>query len=369
MAEPLVVDAQTVVVELSDANTTVAGGFLAGPVFPTAAQDQASADLAQAAAAITATSQRAGTTPRVTALLQTLLTNMPLYSGIVATAEADYRQGQPVAAAYLAEANGLMSGTLLPAASSLYSLEQARLSQENQRATHWPGEFLVLALLAALLIALVYVQVRLARRFHRLLNPALLLATVAVLAMVIWVSVALAAEGGAVARSARAGSSPLGVLTHARILDGQARADDELTLVTRDSDPSYQRDYGLVSTRLGALLKTPDARWTGDEIVDLESGNQQWTAYAQAHSRVRQADVGGDLTAAVATDAAAASSDSQHLDVALTQGVDAAVASFSSSAQTAAADLDGLAWAALLLIVVIAGSVIAGVGPRLKEYR
>ena len=369
VAEPLVVDAQTIVVKLSDANTTVAGGFLAGAVFPRAAQSRAATDLAQAAAAITAASQRAGTTPQVTGPLQSLLIDIPLYSGTVATAEADYRQGQPVAAAYLAEANGLMRTTLLPAASSLYDLEQGRLSAENRQATHWPGQLTVLALLAVLLIALLYVQVRLARRFHRLLNPGLLLATGAVVAMVIWVSVALAAEGGAVARSGRVGSTPLGVLTQARILDGQARADDELTLVTRDSDPSYQQDYGSVSTRLVTLLNTPNNRWTAGEMVDLQSGNQQFTAYTQAHTRVRQADTSGDLSAAVATDATTSSSDSQQLDVALTQGIDTAVASFSSSARAAATDLDGLVWAALVLVLVVAGCVIAGLEPRLKEYR
>jgi hypothetical protein len=369
VAEPLVVDAQTVVVELSDANTTVAGGFLAGPVVPTAAQSRASADLAQAAAAITAASQRAGTTPQVTGILQSLLLNLPVYSGIVATAEADYRQHQPVAAAYLAEANGLMSSTLLPAASSLYSLEQARLSQANRRATHWPGQFALLALLAVLLIALVYAQVRLARRFHRLLNPGLLLATVAVVVMLVWVNVALAAEGSAVARSGRVGSTPLGVLTQARIFDGQARADDELTLVTRDANTTYQKDYASVSGRLAALLKTPDSRWTAQERLDLQSGQQQWAAYGQAHTTVRQADARGDLTGAAASDAGAASSDSQQLNVALTRGINTAVASFSSSARAAAADLDLLVWAALILVAVVAGSVIAGVEPRLKEYR
>lgn len=369
VAEPLVVDAQTVVVELSDANTTVAGGFLAGPVVPAAVQNRAAAALAQAGAAITATSQRAGTAPRVTELLQSLLLNMPLYSGIVATAEADYRQGQPVAAAYLAEANGLMSSTLLPAASSLYSLEQARLSQENRQATHWPGQLAVLTLLGLLLIALVYVQVRLARRFHRLLNPGLLIATVATAAMFVWVIVALSAEGASVARSDRVGSTPLGVLTHARILDGQARADDELTLVTRDSDTSYQQGYGTVSARLLALLNTPDSRWTAGEVADLESSSRQWAAYTRAHSQVRAADTSGDLSAAAATDASTASSDSQQLDVALTHGIDTAVASFSGAARGAAADLDGLVWGTLILMVVVAGGAIAGVAPRLREYR
>jgi hypothetical protein len=165
------------------------------------------------------------------------------------------------------------------------------------------------------------------------------------------------------------GSTPLDALTQARILGGQARADDELTLVTRDSDPSYQRDYSSVSARLGALLTAPDTTWTAAELDGLATDHQQWLAYVQDHSQVRQADARGALSAAATVDATAASSDSQQLDVALTQGIDTAVASFSSSARAAAADLDGLFWASLLLVVLVAGSVIAGIEPRLKEYR
>ncbi len=106
--EPLVVDAQTVVVTLSDANTTVAGGFLSGPVLPTAAQSRFNHDLAQESTSLTAAAQRAGTSPQITGYLQALDTDVPVYTGIVATAEADNRQGQPVAAAYLAEANHFM---------------------------------------------------------------------------------------------------------------------------------------------------------------------------------------------------------------------------------------------------------------------
>ena len=369
VAEPLVVDAETAVVDLSDANTTMAGGFLAGPVIPVTAQDQFAGDLAQAAAALTAASQRAGTGPQITGLLESLQLNLPVYSGIVGTAEADYRQGEPVAAAYLAEANHLMSARLLPAASALYAAEETRLSQDNARATRWPGELLLLALLGALVILLVYTQVRLARRFHRLANPAALLATLAAAALAIWVIVALASEGSAVARSSQVGSGPLGALTQARILDGQARADDELTLVTRDSDPGYQQDYGAVSARLTTMLNKSGPGWTPDEDISLDSGAQQWSAYGESHASVRQADSRGRLSAAVAADATTSASDAQHLDDALTQGIDTAVTSFSSTARSAAADLDGLIWAALILMAVVAAGVIAGLEPRLKEYR
>jgi hypothetical protein len=369
VAEPLVVDAETAVVDLSDANTTMAGGFLAGSVIPAAAQTHFSGDLAQAAAALTAASQRAGTGPQITGLLQSLQLNLPVYSGIVATAEADYRQGEPVAAAYLAEANHLMSSQLLPAASALYAAEEARLSEDNARATHWPGELLLLALLGALVGVLVYTQVRLARRFHRLFNPPALIATVAATALAIWVIVALASEGSAVARSSQVGSGPLGALTQARILDGQARADDELTLVTRDSDPGYQQDYGAVSARLTTMLDQSVPGWTRREATSLASGAQQWSAYRDSHARVRQADSSGRLSAAVVADATSSASDARQLDAALAEGIDTSVASFSASARAAADDLDGLLWAALILMAVVVAGVIFGLEPRLKEYR
>ena len=48
-AEPLVVGAQTLDVAMSDADTTIAGGFLAGAAVPAAIQARFDADLAQAA--------------------------------------------------------------------------------------------------------------------------------------------------------------------------------------------------------------------------------------------------------------------------------------------------------------------------------
>ncbi len=171
------------------------------------------------------------------------------------------------------------------------------------------------------------------------------------------------------ARSSQVGSGPLGALTQARILDGQARADDELTLVTRDSDPGYQQDYGAVSARLRPCSSKSGPGWTRDENVSLDSGAQQWSAYAGSHASGPPGRRQRRLSAAVATDATASASDAQHLDAALTQGIDTAVTSFSSSARAAAADLDGLVWAALILMAVVAAGVIAGLEPRLKEYR
>jgi hypothetical protein len=368
-AEPLVVDAQTAVVKLSDANTTVAGGFLAGPVMPAVAQSRFENDLAQAASSLTAAAQRAGTDRRVTGYLQTLATDLPIYSGIVATAEGDNRQGEPVGAAYLAEANHFMEGALLPAASALYTAEQARLSQDSGRATRAAPVIVIIVLLVLLLAALVYLQAGLARRFRRLLNLGCLAATLAVVALAVWLLVALAGEGGAVSHAEKHGTEPLRVLTQARILASEARADDELTLVTRDADPSYQNDYGSAVARLTGLIGQARSGWTAPETQVDTAAIAALQNYGQAHQTVRAEDEAGRLPTAVADDQLRSSPGAAGLDTTLAGGVDAAVGSFDTSARAAQSDLSGSLWSSVILMVMVVIGVLAGIRPRLREYR
>jgi hypothetical protein len=368
-AEPLVVDTATAVVKLSDANTTMAEGFLSGSVIPQTAVSTFANDLAQAATSLTAAAQRAGTDRAVTGYLQTLQTELPVYTGIIATAEADNRQGQPVGAAYLAEANRLMNARLLPAASSLYAAEQARLAHEDHRATTAVPEIVVLILLAVLLGILVYLQVGLAQRFHRLLNAGCLVASLAVVTLMVWLVVALAGEGSAVSRAEKHGTNPLGVFTQARILAGQARADDELTLVTRDTDASYQKDYAAVAARVSALLDPFRARWTTAEADARLAASRAWLTYEQAHQTVRNLDQSGQLLAAVTADERGASPEAVTTDTRLVDGVDAAVSSFDPTAGRAQSDLDGLIWVSLILMALVVIGVLAGTRPRLREYR
>jgi hypothetical protein len=368
-AEPLVVDAQAAVVKLSDANTTVAGGFLSGPVLPAAASSRFGIDLAQAANSLTAAAQRAGTDRQVTRYLQTLESGLPVYSGLIATAEADNRRGEPVGAAYLAEANHFMNATLLPAASSLYTAEQGRLSHDTNRATDALPEILVVMLLVVLLATLAYLQLGLARRFRRLLNPGCLVATLATVTLGIWLIVAGASEGAAISRSDRHGTTPLGVFTQARIIAGQARSDDELTLVTRDSDPAYQTDYASAAARLSHLIAQPRAGWTAPETGAYRTAATVWQGYQQAHQAVRDQDRAGRLSNAVALDRSSSSTEAATMDSTLASGVNSAVSSFGSSARAAHSDLGGLIWASLFLMAVVAIAVLAGTRPRLREYR
>jgi hypothetical protein len=368
-AEPLVVDAQTAVVKLSDANTTVADGFLAGRVIPAGAQTRFDNDLAQATASLLAAAQRAGTDRHVTGYLQTVDTDLPIYSALIATAETDNRQGQLVGSAYLAEANHLMNSALVPAVYLLYTAEQARLAHDSGRATNAVPVIVGIALLAVLLAVLLYLQFGLARRFRRLLNAGCVVATVAILTLAIWLIVAVASEGAAVSRAEKHGTDPLDALTQARILAGQARADDELTLVTRDSDPSFQTDYPTVAARLSHLFAQVPTGWTAAELRADTGAASAWDGYGLAHAAVRHLDGTGQFDLAVRADHTTSAPAAAYLDSTLTTGVDAAVTSFTRSSSAALSDLTGLMWASVLLMVLVIIGVLAGTRPRLQEFR
>jgi hypothetical protein len=375
-SEPLVVDAQTVEVDLADANSTIAGGFLYGRVVPTNVQASYDGYLAQAGTFLAAASQRAGTGSEVSAIEQSLAVELPEYSKIVATAEADNLQGWPVGAAYLGEANQLMSATMLPAAQHLYSLESQRLSADSSAATGWAGEAITLGFLALLLALIVALQFGLARRFRRVFSPGGLLATAAVAAVAIWMVIALASEGAAVSRANHVGSAPLDAFTHARILEGQARADDQLSLVTRDAytppkakQDVYQTNYDQVSRQLAALISRHEPGWSAAESIDSRLASDGWRAYQQDHLQVRGDDNSAQLSQAIEFDQANASHDAVLLDFTLSQGVSRSETEFTHSAAAAADDVNGLLWGSLALLVVLAAGVVAAALPRMREYR
>src|SRR5207253_7890651 len=102
--------------------------------------------------------------------LATLSAQLPVYTDEVGTARADNRLGLPLGAAYLREASALLRGTLLPAASDIYTRESGLLTSSSAQATGMP--LVVAAVLVGLVIG--YVLVRawrwLARHTHRMVN-------------------------------------------------------------------------------------------------------------------------------------------------------------------------------------------------------
>jgi hypothetical protein len=368
-AEPLVVAAQTLDVDMSEANTTIAGGFLRGPVVPASIQSGFDQDMSRAAAALAAASQRAGTGRDVSKPIATLTSGLPIYGEEIATAEEYWRQGFVVGSAYLAEANNLMRTQLLPAASTLYTTEQARLSHDDDRASSSALVAVVLILLAIVALAALLLHIHVARRFRRIINVGLAVAIVAVVAVGVWSVVAAVSSGHAVSAAEHRGTAPLATLTDARIEAQQARADDELALVTGYSESSYQNDYSGAAARLATLMDARTTGWTSAEIGDLAEAASAWSAYGEEHDAIQRTNQTSGLLDAISTDQSGAVPAAEAVDTPLSAGVATAVSSFGRNDRSASNDLRGLALGFVVLMVIAAAAILIGVEPRIREYR
>jgi hypothetical protein len=369
-ARPLVVDAVTVDVALADANTTVAGGFLGAPPVPTPVQQHYSGDLATASSALTAAGRQAGGDERAAKYLTILSTGLPEYSATVATAEADYREGFPVAAAYLSEANFVMRSQLLPAATSLEGVEQSRLAHDDSGAMAAGAVALSLGLLIAVLVLAVWTQIKVSRSFKRLINVGLGITTVLVLIVGAWTVVATESASRSVTAAERKGAAPLATLTKARILAQQARADDELALVTRNSDSQFAADFETTAGSLNSLFAAVHPNWTPAEAHEQAAASGAWDSYhGELAIRFAKSDSAQQQSPVAVTSQTGAAQEAVSVDQALGRAEADSVATFDSNARAAGSDLEGLALGGLILMILAGLASVVGLEPRIREYR
>lgn len=387
VSEPLSLDAEQIYTSLSDADATAANAFLAGGLEPAKARQRYQADITQAAIRIEAASALVGSSAARTQLpghlanqasaagtavgddLAILSGQLPAYTDEVGTARADNRLGLPLGAAYLREASGLLRGTLLPAASDIYTRESALLTSASAQATGLP--LIVVAAVAGL--GLGYVLFRssrwLSRHTHRVVNYGLLLAALAGLVSLVWLVAAFVVGRGDLLHAQQQGSAPAQAFARAEVAALQAHADESLTLIDNGGDDSYQKDYlaqqKLLGPGPGTLLAAVQA--AGDPGSDVPAQARAWY---QAHAALRAKDDAGSHGAAVqsALNGDAATSFAR-LSATLSQGINDHQAVFAVSARSGRDAFTGLAAGMIVAALVMVGGCAWGLSRRLAEYR
>jgi hypothetical protein len=368
---PLSVSAQQLYRSLSDADATAAAAFLSTGAEPADLRQRYQNDIAAATDALARANP--GTVKGQQAVAQ-LAQSLPVYTGLVETARSYNRLNLPVGAAYLREASHLMRNTLLSAASQLYDEESKSLSQE--RSDGASGPWFALLLVVALLVALVAVQRGLSRRTHRTFNVGLGAASLATVALLLWLSISWigVASNLSVARSS--GSAQVQVLAQARIAALNARADEALTLVARggggDYENEFQKQFAALTSDHGLLAKArkqandPKVR---SALDDLSVGIEAWR---KTHAEVRDLDSRGDYPNAVKEaldDKSGTAAAFAKVDADLDKAITATSAAFDKSAGGAQRSLAGSGFGFGVLTVVLLAGVAAGLTQRIAEYR
>jgi hypothetical protein len=387
VSEPLSLDAEQIYTSLSDADATAANAFLAGGLEPAKARQRYQADITEAAIRIEAASALVGSSAARTQLpghparqasaagtavgddLAILSGQLPAYTEEVGTARADNRLGLPLGAAYLREASGLLRGTLLPAASDIYTRESAQLTSASAQATGLP----LIAVAAVAGLGLGYVLFRssrwLSRHTHRVVNYGLLLATLAGLVSLVWLVAAFVVGRGDLLHAQQQGSAPAQAFARAEVAALQAHADESLTLIDNGGDDSYQKDYlaqqKLLGPGPGTLLAAVQA--AGGPGSDVAAQARAWY---QAHAALRAKDDAGSHGAAVQSALSGdAATSFARLSVTLSEGINDHQAVFAVSARSGRDAFTGLAVGMIVASLVMVGGCVWGLSRRLTEYR
>ena len=198
------------------------------------------------------------------------------------------------------------TGGMLPAATALYERAAGMLDDNYKAGTSGTEMVLVIVIGVILLGLLIAVQVLVTQRSNRILNVALVTATIVVLALVGWTVVRFVSAQNSLQSAQRNGSDSVQLLSAARILALQAQADENHTLGERGSRRCLRR--GL---RVGDEAPRGHRRWRGrarrGERVAVRTGSearvdavvQQLQDLAAVHKEVRELDDGGRYNEAV----------------------------------------------------------------------
>ncbi len=347
---------QKIQTDLLSADAAATNAFLVGGLEPAAQRagyDSAITDTSQLIA------EAARAQPADAAALAALNTRVVSYTSAIEQARANNRQGLPVGAQYLKLASAELRSGALPVLDQLVSANSTRAADGMH--VGWGFLFPVVALVT--LVGFVAAQVRLARRFHRRINSALLVASV-ILAAALLAGLAGVVRLGSQVSEVRDGSfADVNAAAGARTEAYNAKANESLTLIARGSGSSFEKAWTAsadeVDSRLGVLAEPTLSR--------------QWDGYTKVHTAIRTLDDGGNWDGAVAratgTAADSANVSFTRFDGSLASMLDDANTSTST---TLAGQTPGLVTAAVLSL--LAGLAVAllgrrGVAARLKEYR
>ena len=362
-AEHLVVNVDELYHSLADADATAATALLVGPVPPARLTDQYSTDVTQAENALAEASRDLAGDDQASARLEQVAVQLPTYTGLIATAQANNRLGYPVGAAYLREASGLLRGTVLPEVKAVADEEVQAQDAAQHSVSGGPPWLLVVVLLAALVLVRVWRE--LSRSTRRRVNTGLAAGVLIAAAVSLWTLVAGANAG----RAADSAESDFHTVT-AQLRDRDALALAEsfqsLTLIDRGEDG------GTDANGQRAALATLQGDGTLDASSTAPFGLLQ-SQMAAVAAAVSKGDYYGavDLTVGHGSQAGTDTvfAKAAALDSELVQHYNTAQGSYTADAGSAGSALSGGLWVGLLGALAAASAAGYGINRRLAEYR
>ncbi|QTH59559.1 hypothetical protein J5O04_12405 [Corynebacterium hindlerae] len=379
--EPMSSTAQDLYTSLSLAETIATTGFVQAGVELPENRERYQRAIQRASAAATKATAGLGPQPsRELELITQIQTQLPVYTGLVETARSNNRMGNPVGAAYLAQASSLMRLTILPAARELLDRSNGTLN-EKQRSLTEP-QWVPISGLVAALIMLYWAQRWLALRTRRRLNKGFLTATTFMAIALLWVTISNGYTWYSGSKGYQEAAAPLSALTNARVLSQQARTGETLALVRRETSAQTIEGFDVIMMKVQAELNHyQDSSLSNHddnaaEANTVETALQDWQA---SHERLRRAVDQGEYGEASTIAFHSPDRKTPEHDGTTAEYFDTVDSGLARLIQDARLSLrtyldSGLMatrWVSTLVLILSIASVAAlwlGIRPRLQEY-
>jgi hypothetical protein len=296
-----------------------------------------------------------------------------VYTGYVEDGQIYNSLGYPAGGSFIEVASEEMHLTMLPAARAVYAQENAQLEAASAQATGLPLAVITVVAGLALCFALYRAQRWLSRRTHRTINVGLLLASVAAVAALIWLIVAMVGGRSELLQAGQHGSAPAQTLAQADITALQARGDQTLNLISRTGDANFQQDFHTAQSQLSAELASASAQSAAGGAAPIAAAGHAATAWFEVNQRAQQldaaADYGQETQLEIGSGPGTAGTLFGQLESNLEAGISADQADFSAHAAAGSDAFAGLEAGIIVLAVVMALGCAWGLTRRLAEYR
>ncbi|WP_328589205.1 hypothetical protein, partial [Actinomadura logoneensis] len=298
------------------------------------------------------------------------------------------------------DATDLMKLQLLPQAYNL-TLDNGtivRHTYEDERSAVLTGRTVVIVTGFVLLAVLVGFQWSMARRFRRVLNLPLVLTTVAVLVVVGWTAAMLTSQASTLSRAKTDGFDSILALARARAIGNSAQADQTRFLLDpgrrdtyeqvfqsksqtvlylpADNLAGYQQEVGGLQSLRNQRHDRPilgflgtEGRRAGSDPKRLDDVLEGFRKFQQNDRRMRDLVAANDRAQAIALQTGQAATDYAAYDQSLVRLAAVHQATFDRAMKDGKGGTEGWQYAlpaAGLLVVLL---LVAGVRPRLAEYR
>lgn len=351
---------QTNVVQ-ADADATNA--FLVGGLEP-AAQRASYTDAIASASGLVA--QAAQHQPADGNALAALNQSLVAYTSLVEQARANNRQALPVGAQYVKSASADLRAEALPLLANLGEANDARVTEEFDRAARSALWLVLPGLLALLVLALSLVW--LARRTRRYVNVPLAAGAVVVLVTSVLGTIGLLSVRSSVDATRDGVYAATRSTAQARIAGFDAKSNESLTLIARGSGSAFEKAWQASSTAVGAGLTALEQNPASSGLDPLP-----WGDYTTVHEEIRALDDAGDWEGAVALATGSGPDSGNSAFAAFDTASDEQLTQLSGQTAQQLDDTGGwLPFAgALGLLAGVVAAICAwwGVSLRLEEYR